>query len=435
MLVTPDPAADATDCRSDDASLPQALGYLNALRLGFFLTLLLPTAWLHGHHAHPLPTSVIVAFVVYALASARHLAQGRLDAVDAGATSHRWTAIYLAGDLLAAASLLYGYGGGANPFISLLLLPVIAAAVLLPPRLSWLLTAWSIALYTLLMHWHRPLPAALHGHDDGFSVHLWGMWGVFVATALLIAWGVQSLQQALLRSERAVAQLREQSLQDEQMVVLGIFAAGVAHELSTPLSTIAVLSHDWIDSPAPTADLAAELAADMAIIAAQTDLCCQQLQQLRDGQRWGAQYPTALPALLAEMQQRWRLLRPQTPLHVVLDPPAVCIPRAALLGQTLLSLLNNAADASPHGITLSGGCESRRLVLEIRDEGAGLSPTIAAQLGKAPCSTKESGLGIGVLLARSAIQRLGGQLRFYALPSQPLRTRIELPLPSEIAPI
>ena len=103
------------------------------------------------------------------------------------------------------------------------------------------------------------------------------------------------------------------------------------------------------------------------------------------------------------------------------------------IGQTLISLLNNAADACPKGVDLAGHWDARRVVIEIRDQGPGLPPDVANRVGEAFFSTKEGGTGIGLLLANAALERLGGQVRLLRDPQGGTCTRIDLPARVSIA--
>lgn len=348
----------------------------------------------------------------------------------------RWLALPLAAwelfahlqiDVLALAVLLFCSGGASNPFVSLLLLPLIIAATLLPGACVWAMAAVTITVYTVLMFLHLPLPGTLSGHGPGFHAHLWGMWLVFVISALLIAGFVVRLAAALRLRERQVAQLREKALRDEQILALGLFAAAAAHELGTPLSTIAVLAREL--EHAHRRD--ASLCADLGLLRQQVDVCKTILGELLRSADLAADRDMAQPldVLLEHIRQRWQLLRPCVPLRVHCDGvsplPVVTAPQT--IGQTLISLLNNAADACPSGVDLAGHWDAQRVIIEIRDQGPGLPPEVAERAGEAFFSTKDSGTGIGLLLANAALERLGGQVSLWRDPQGGTCTRVALP--------
>lgn len=372
----------------------------------------------------PLPLWSIILFLglmVLALVALR-LRVRRTASVSAW----EWFA-YWQLDVLALAMLLFFSGGASNPFVSLLLLPLIVTAALLPSGCVWAMAGVTVAVYTALMFYYLPLPGMLSGHGPGFHAHLWGMWLVFVISALLIAGFVARLAAALRQRDREVARLREKALRDEQILTLGMFAAGTAHELGTPLSTIAVLAREL--EHAHGVDVS--LRDDLRTLRQQVEVCKSILGDLLKSadlatDREAAQ---ALDVLLERTRHRWQLLRPQVPLRVSCAGPsplpAIAAPQT--IGQTLISLLNNAADACPKGVALAGRWDLRRVIIEIRDQGPGLSPEAVDRAGEAFFSTKDGGTGIGLLLANATLERLGGQVSLLRDPKGGACTRIDLP--------
>ena len=339
-------------------------------------------------------------------------------------------------DVLALALLLFFSGGASNPFVSLLLLPLITAAILLPTRQVWATTVITVVAYTVLMFYYQPLPGLLggghethNGHSaDFFQAHLWGMWLVFVISALLIAGFVARLATALRERDRQVAELREKALRDEQILALGLFAAGAAHELGTPLSTIAVLAREMEYSHGGDTGLCA----DLNTLRQQVDACRGILSELLKSAHLAADRESVQPldVLLEHTRSRWQLLRPQVALQVrcpgTAPPPQVAAPQA--IGQTLINLLNNAADASPDGICLEGSWDARQVVIEIHDQGQHWPAEVAERSSEAFFSTKEDGIGIGLLLANATLERLGGQVSLRRDRQGGTCARIDLPV-------
>jgi two-component system sensor histidine kinase RegB len=330
-------------------------------------------------------------------------------------------------DVLALALLLFFSGGASNPFVSLLLLPLIIAAALLPTGCVWAMAGVTVAVYTVLMFYYLPLPGMLSGHGPGFQAHLWGMWLVFVISALLIAGFVVQLAAALRNRDRQLAELREQALRDEQILALGMFAAGAAHELGTPLSTIAVVAKELErahgDDP--------ELRADLHTLREQVEVCKSTLGELLRNADLATDRERAQPLdeLLESIRSRWQLLRPRVPLRVSCSgsPPLPAVVAPQTIGQTLINLLNNAADACPKGIDLAGRWDAHQVVIEIHDQGTSLTPEVARRAGEAFFSTKDGGTGIGLLLANAALERLGGQVSLLRDPRGGTCTRVDLP--------
>ncbi len=344
---------------------------------------------------------------------------------------HEWLFLAnLALDLVLIWLFLRFSGGSANPFTLLFLLPVIVAAATLRPAAIWLLTGLSIAAYTLLL-WLTP---EHHNHtamQSSFSLHLLGMWLGLVFSAGLVAYFVTGMGRALRNSEAQLARAREQALRDERVIALGAMAAGAAHELGTPLASMNLLV-DELQSTA-NADQAAQ--AQLQLLKAQIQRCKKVLSGLSaHGHELHAEAGQAMTArqLLDAVLQRWRQQRPDASVKLQWQGD---IPEARLLAdetlfQSLCSLLNNAADASSETIELSARLQDDVLWLDIQDHGPGISQSIAGRIGREPVTGKsaQQGLGIGLLLASSVIERLGGEVTHRSAAAGGTVASVSLPL-------
>ena len=148
---------------------------------------------------------------------------------------------HIAVDIAALTWLLYLTGGETNPFVSLLVLPITLAAAALPLRHVAIVALLAAACYLVLIPWHVPLPM-LHAHEGGdFNLHILGMAINFVITAAALSFFVTRLARMLRARERDVQRERERALRDEGILAIATQAAGAAHELNTPLSTMRTL--------------------------------------------------------------------------------------------------------------------------------------------------------------------------------------------------
>ncbi|MEE9222711.1 MAG: sensor histidine kinase, partial [Nitrosomonadaceae bacterium] len=147
-------------------------------------------------------------------------------------------------DVFALGALLYFSGGSTNPFVSLYLLPLTITAAALPWAYTWVMAAITISCYSLLLFYYVPLPHDHSEHNSEFNLHVFGMWLAFVLSTVLIAWFVVKMGISIRERDKNLSQAREQALRDEQLIALGTLAAGAAHELGTPLSTMAVVSRE-----------------------------------------------------------------------------------------------------------------------------------------------------------------------------------------------
>jgi two-component system sensor histidine kinase RegB len=339
-------------------------------------------------------------------------------------------AVHLASDVVLLSGLLYFSGGAANPFVSLFLLWVVIAATTLAAGYAWLIAALALLCYSLLLKFNVPLTPGDHlDHLDHFSLHVIGMWVNFVVSAALITWFVVRMTRAIQDRDRRLNLVREKALRDDKILSLGLLAAGAAHELATPLSTIKVLVGELQEEAQDEA-----LRGDLRTLSTQVDLCRNIIQSLAAsaGQGRAEEVRAAqLSTFLRQTIERWQLLRPGVPIDTRFAPGIDDSPVFAddTLATTLISLLNNAANASPMGIELSARREDSQVTLEILDRGTGIAAALARDAGKAVFTNQVEGkgLGIGLFLANATIERLGGSIVLLNRPGGGACTRLSLP--------
>lgn len=316
-------------------------------------------------------------------------------------------------DAIAIAVLVYFTGGYANPFISLLLLPLIQATVLLSTRNAWLMAGLVAVAYTLLMREYRPLVLAVSS-ETAVNLHLAGMWLNFLFTAALIAAFMGRLAEALRLREATLAREREERLRDERLFALGLQAASAAHELATPLTSIRLILDDLQQDYAGDD----ELGRPLALLDGQVNRMEHVLGQLRDAAR-GRNAPVngSLPVerWLARIVEHWGLMRPDARVTVSVPPHLPAQAADPAIESILVTLLNNAWEASHDELRLCAGQEGQSLWIEVIDRGTGLGK------GKPP------GWGVGLDLARAGLARLGGKLEIQDAAEGGTRARIHLP--------
>lgn len=333
-------------------------------------------------------------------------------------------------DILGVGLIVYFSGGATNPFISYFLVPLSITAATLPWRFTWLVAVLCIGLYSLLLVFNQPLEAfAMQHHGSGrLSLHVIGMWANFALSALLITYFVVRMAQALRNREQLLNQLREEDLRDEQIMAVATLAAGTAHELGTPLSTMKILldelQADQSGDPA--------LAEDLSILANQVETCRSTLKKLvatADRNRSGIDTHYQAGAWFRELTRDWHLLHPSTALQLSLDPQLEELQLCgdATLKQALINLLNNASDASPEAIAVQVSADRGCIKMEILDNGPGLPTDIAEQIGKPIIINSASGLGIGLLLTHATLNKFGGNVTLYPRPEGGIRTEATLP--------
>ena len=400
------------------------LGRLLAVRVSLIAGWAAGIAWLHWGLAVRMPLLPMAAVLglmgLFSLSTAWRLR------LDVPATQMEFLAHLLA-DLTAFAVLVFFSGGATNPFVSLMLVPVIIAAISLRPRWVWLLAAVAGGYYALLLFVYQPL--AIADPLVATAMHLGGMWFNFLISAALIAFFVTRMHAALRTRDQELSALREKQLRDERIVALGTQAALAAHELATPLATIQTTAHE----------LAAEFANDPEIgddcrlLERQAQACKQILTQLAARAQDTPPVAQPLDAWLNAVIERWQVLRPDARITVRLPADDRDFSAPDGLEQAILNVLNNAADATPEAVELSADTTADALVIDIADRGPGFTPEQKAQAGRVLFSGKPGrGWGMGLALTHATLERVGGSLTLTERDGGGTRVRIRLPWsPSE----
>jgi len=332
-------------------------------------------------------------------------------------------------DVSAIAGILYFAGGATNPFAWLFLIPLIIAATVLSAPATWLIAALSTVCYSLLMRYYIPLGENVRlQHGDSFSQHVFGMWFGFVMSAGLIAWFVVGMARTLRERDHLLAAAREKALRDEKLVALGTLATGAAHELGTPLATMAVIAGEL-----ERANVAAPMQRKLRILKDQIGRCKEALSTISASTgevRAEGGGPLAVHTFITRLVERWREQRVEATLSLEIEPgdPDTRIINEQTLVQALINLLNNAADASTQNLTLKASWNTAELYIDILDRGPGVGPHLRAQAGMPKTSDKEFGLGLGLFLAHATIQRLGGDITLTDRPGGGTHCHIRIPL-------
>lgn len=418
--------------------------------------LLIASVQLMSSSAQPIDATPL--WVVTAILAATNL--GLEVAARKLSWAHRLIGPSLIVDIVALTALLGLSGGPSNPFSVLYLVHVTLAALTLRGAWLWTIVALAVVGYGALFWWHVPLPASLGGHgmmhhappapsldplaahmhhtppapkpassELAFSAHLQGMWLALTMVAVLIAGFVSRLNAALLRERHARASVARQ-------LSLTTLAAGAAHELATPLSSIKLSAAELRDrlhelEPTTQASLLDELLEDAELIVDEVNRARQVLDRmaLGAGELRGegastfsmARLSSALMAQLGADASRVELVGQWSAL--------VTWPLEAT-AQALLQLVRNALDASPsQPVTLSASLERGRVMLVVEDRGEGMSAEVLERVGEPFFTTKATGqgMGLGVFLAYTLVEQLGGQLRIDSSPGHGTRAVLELP--------
>lgn len=325
-------------------------------------------------------------------------------------------------------------GGPSNPFNFLYLVYIALASVVLPPRHAWALAALATGLFALLFVWNVPLGGMSgmghEGHD--MSLHLRGMWVAFALAAALILGVVSHVATALSDRERELVVARAQAARSARLASLATLAAGAAHELATPLGTISMVAKE-LERDLGDSATNADAVADVKLIHEQVARCRAILEALRAdagdpaGEAREAVTPAALVARAIDGLDREACVRVQGDASSAL---VRTFPRSVALA--LRNLTKNAIEATPADgvVTITCTVRDRVLTLAVRDDGAGIPAHVLERVGEPFYTTRPTGrgMGLGVFLARTVAERLGGTL---LLDSTTRGTTASLTVPAE----
>jgi len=388
---------------------------------------LIATTRLLANNTFPVITlgAVVAAETLGNVLLGRWTAQGRV------ALGHLVGVLLL--DAVVLAVLIDLTGGALNPFSTLFLVNIALAAALLPGTWAWILSAVNLASYGGLFV-HEWLTSQHHHIDIGPTqdfMRLYAMWIAFCFAAAFIVYFMRRVARALADRERELQVVRIRSDRREKLASLATLAAGAAHELSTPLSTIAVVSQELrrtLSGATP------EIQSDLALIREQVARCREILDRMARHAGENAGEPFGRLSLTAWADTGLDGLAERDRISVEIAPGAegaaiVGPPRA--LGDALRGLLKNALQASPPGATvrLWMGADDGRIRVAVIDQGRGMPPDVLQRAGEPFFTTKVpgEGMGLGLFLTRTLVDQLGGEFTMASRPAVGTEARIELP--------
>lgn len=394
------PAADATGFRNMQqlielrwfAVVGQILT-IEVARYGFGVPLPLPQMW-----------TVIACLVLFNAASMLRWRRGRPVA-----NGELFFALLV--DVLMLTALLHLSGGATNPFAFLYLLQVTLGAVLLSGWTVWAMVATTTACFVALAAFSPPLVFA-RGLEMGLaSPQMQGFLVCFVLNAALVVVFITRINRNLRLRDARLASLRQRAAEQEHIVRMGLLASGAAHELGTPLATLAVILGDWRRMPAFAQQ--PELLQEIAEMEHELQRCKTILSGilLSAGEARGeSSAGTTLHAFLDGLVQMWRATRSSDRLGYAnrIGPDLPMVSDSAVQ-QMICNVLDNALEASPAGMHLEAAREGDMLVLTVTDTGPGFAPGMLANFGTPYQSTKDRpGAGLGLFLAVNVARTLGG---------------------------
>lgn len=361
---------------------------------------------------------------------------------DESAVTHAVALALMLLDLVTLTAMLYISGGPDNPFSFFYFVNLAVGGVMIRPRAAWSLTALAIAGYTLLLYQSVPV--------EGLSVAPPEMWPnlrtggqllAFATCASVVTYFVTRTAGELKRRERQLLRTQAERAASERLEGLTTLAAGAAHELASPLSTIDViareLSRHLEGVPKPES-----VDTDLRLIDGQLEMCRQILQRMRSAagdsmaQRWDRTTVGELvDATLEGVRDPHRV--DVTDGTEAVENRQLWVPQEAL-AQAIRNLIHNGLDASgPDGrVKLEPRLSGEKLQLLVVDSGQGMTGEVLGRAGDPFFTTKEPGrgIGLGLFLTRNVVLRLGGEVEFRSQPGRGTEAVVTLPLPETPTP-
>jgi two-component system sensor histidine kinase RegB len=333
-------------------------------------------------------------------------------------------ALTMALDIVLLTTLLFFTGGPFNPFSFLYLVHIALAAVVLRSTWTWVLVALSLGCSAALFYGHlfvRLDGAAGAAHLEHMELHLQGMWIAFAVAAGFIVYFVTRVRRALAERETDLAAQRAVALRNERLASLATLAAGAAHELATPLGTIAVAARELERQAERRQPSSLD---DVRLIRAQIERCRSILDHLAADAGESAGEAPVTTTVAQIVDEAVRDLPPRPPVRLELgtlgDLTLLAPPRA--LGQALRVLVKNAQEASASGspVRVQAAPDPRGIRMTVHDVGQGMSPEVLSHAGEPFFTTKPTGrgLGLGLFLARTVVEQLGGGLDLRSVPGR-----------------
>lgn len=370
----------------------------------------------------PLTSTLMViaaSAVLNILASRRRPAGARLGDREAAA--------YLAYDTLQLGILLFLTGGLENPFAVLMLAPTTVSATILSRSSVIGLSALTVIALCVLAVWHLALPQRLLFPFEPQPIYVLGFWTALVCSTLFIsgyAWSV-ALEARKMRDAYAATQL---ALAREQRIsAVGGLAAAAAHQLGSPLATIAVVAKELArDLPGNS-----PLAADAELLLSQSERCRTILADLahqREGEHGGSPFErlpfSALveaagePHLMPTIAVHYEVEASRGPDTQSLEEPLVA--RSPEIIHGLGNLIQNAINFAQQEVEVTTNWTADKVTVDIADDGPGFPQSVLARIGEPYISVRGqigsaySGqhMGLGIFIAQTLLERTGARLTY-----------------------
>ena len=322
-------------------------------------------------------------------------------------------------DILQLTALLCLTGGLSNPFMVLMIAPIIVSAAVLDVRSTVVLMVLGIVCGVFLMNFHLPLPWQDQAGFMAPPLYETGLFAALLVAILFIGLYVLWLAEDARRAEQALTYTERELAAHRQSTALGILATAAAHKLGSPLNTIQLISDDIkrdIGASGP-------LAEDVQLLSEQVARCRRILSELdRDVSQADGGRVLALP-LMQVLNMMLARKKARLSDHITLtlegrsadNTPEPDVYQLPELKYALENIVGNAADFASSFIHLDIVWSENSLMITASDDGPGLPQSIRSRIGQPGNSTrlsKEGHKGLGLFVVDQLIRQIGGRVAF-----------------------
>jgi two-component system sensor histidine kinase RegB len=331
----------------------------------------------------------------------------------------REATLHLGYDIVQLGVLLYLTGGLENPFALMILAPITVSATILSLTSTWLLSVLASVVLTVIAVAHRPLPWI--GDPPLLpQIYVFGLWvalitstGFIAAYASRVSVEARSMAAALAATQMALARA-------QRLSALGALAAAAAHELGSPLGTIAVVAKELAHDVEPDSPLKP----DIDLLISETGRCRDILSRLAQAPEDDAMSPLAAPPLSALVDEAAREVEGgAVPVLVEREGrgnvPEPHVPRLPEIVHGFSNLIHNAVQFAASQVIVRVGWSQRDISVTVTDDGPGFPPMVLARLGQPYLSSRpghDGHMGLGVFIATTLLERSGATVSYGNLP-------------------
>ena len=338
-------------------------------------------------------------------------------------------------DLITLTTMLHFSGGIENPFAAFYFVNLAVAGVVLSPRWAWILASLAVVGFASLLFSYVPLDFLQATESSGaLGVQHFGAFIAFSTCASVVTYFVTSTAAELTNRERELRIAQAEQARGRQLESLSTLAAGAAHELATPMSTVLLIARE-LQHHLENVNVPESVRRDLQVIDSELRHCRAILSRMRSaaGDHAGEQWQETtvgelLDVVLEGIREPHRVdISPETERF---EDEKLWLPSEAI-AQTIRNLIHNGLDASPEetSVLVDLRIEEQNLVTRVQDWGDGMPEDVLERIGQPFFTTKEPGrgMGLGLFLSGNVIRRLGGQLDFESRPGKGTLAIVRLP--------